>query len=394
MWNIITFTILQVGLVQCLAGFSADFRHFCWMGVHLPCLLGSVAYYCFKCGFRDCLRSLTFSAMMKWVRNWIGIQGIALCCVSQTMVFYFVAMLLQPYVLPQSWQFSVTIPASMYEEYLKVTVYYFWGLFAVCLGTLPLWKRGYELSMQVVGRKNGNITYPELFMELMYQTVQSGVVHFTLMPIMLALQNSGVRVYCIHFLFAAVEIIFIHSTLQFKFCILHQLIHEVQPLYAMTHMEHHICKGIFPTTASVGVWEMWLMGQMGHITTPFGLGAAPWALLHLFYTSSNVVVHTMWPSQSLLQWHTLHHTVLSDVYNANIPSPYDKEHSKSVAKLEGKLGKVSPFVRYELLSDVVGLVFIGAFALLFHYGIGIGAGRVDWSRVDILWHSTATTANI
>lgn len=125
-----------------------------------------------------------------------------------------------------------------------------------------------------------------------------------------------------------------------------------------------------------------MMGQSPFITSPIGLGTIPWGMLQMVYAGANIVVHTMWPSQYLLQWHTLHHTILSDIYNVNIPSPYDMAHSKSVAKLQDKLKEASPFVRYETLSDIVAFALIAVGALIFHYGFGIGAGHVDWSRAD------------
>ena len=237
--------------------------------------------------------------------------------------------------------------------------------------------------METAGRNNVTISYTELFMELMYQTAQSGELIFTVVPFFLVLQNSaGFRVNCIHILFAAVEIGLINYTVQYKFCIMHQLMHEIKPLYTMTHIEHHICKSIHPTSPSTGLWENWMMGQAPLITTSITLATTPWTLLQIIYSGANIVVHTMWPSKYLLQWHTLHHTILSDVYNVNIPSPYDREHSKSVEKLQDKLKEVSPFVRYEALSDIAAFALMVIGALILHYGFGIGAWQVDWSRAD------------
>lgn len=388
MWNVIVFAIMQSSLVRA-AGFSADFQRFCWIGVHLPCLFGSLTYYSYKYGAKECLRALSFSSMVAWTKNWVAMQGIMLCSLTQTILFYFGGVMIQPYVLPLSWQFSLQFPADMYEEYLRVFVYSMGGLFAFCTATLPLWKRGYRLSMETAGRKNVDISYQELFMELMYQSAQSGQLIFTVTPILVALHNyAGFRVHCIHFIIAAIEIGLINYTVQFKFCILHQLMHEVKPLYAMTHIEHHICKSIHPTTSSTGLWENWVMGQSPLITTVIGLGATPWALLQIVYSGANPMVHTMWPSKTLLQWHTLHHTVLSDVYNVNIPSPYDWEHSKSVQKLKDRLSAVSVFVRYEALSDAVAFLLMGVIGLMFHYGLGIGAGHADWSRADCVFHQS------
>ena len=87
----------------------------------------------------------------------------------------------------------------------------------------------------------------------------------------------------------------------------------------------------------------------------------------------------MYPHESWMQWHTLHHTVLADVYNLNIPSPYDKEHSKSVAKLQEKLEKQSMFIRHEALSDLLAFAYMLVFGVVLHYGFGTGIAAVDWS---------------
>jgi len=107
--NVITFTLLQAGLIY-LADFSADFRLFCLFWVHLPCLFGSVAFYYYKYGATRCFKRLTFSSLLIWLKNWIAMQGIALVCLTQTTAFYIFGHLIQPYVLPKSWQFSVRFP--------------------------------------------------------------------------------------------------------------------------------------------------------------------------------------------------------------------------------------------------------------------------------------------
>ena len=98
-----------------------------------------------------------------------------------------------------------------------------------------------------------------------------------------------------------------------------------------------------------------------------------------------MVVHTMWPRPELLQWHTLHHTVMGDIYSLNIPSPRDMEHSKTVKQLQGKLEAVSPFIRHEAFSDAAGFAISMCIGLFVHYGLGLGIGHVDWSQADWQW---------
>lgn len=383
MWNVIMFTMMQ-GLLLRAAGFPPKFLQFSVYAVLIPQLVGSISYYCYKYGIQEALTSLSGRTLIGWLQNWFAMQGIALTNLMQSSVFYFGGIWLQRYLLPAEWDFFVQFPREVYEDYLPVCVYWFWGLFAFCSVTLPLWKRGYILSMEAAGRSNVTITYTETFMELLYQTSQANSLLFLNAPIAVILQEyTGFRLYFLHMVFAGVEAALVNYVVSFKFCILHQIMHEIQPLYAMAHMEHHICKGIHPTTSAAGLWEFWVCGQSIFFTIGFGLNPIPYALLQSIYMGANVVVHTMWPSPKLFQWHTLHHTVLADVYNVNIPGPYDREHSKSVAKLQGKLQELSPFVKFEPLSDLVSFAFIGASGAILHYGFGLGLGHVNF---DLQYH--------
>ncbi len=382
-WNILGFVFMQILFIS-HAGFSEDFQRFCIWAVYVPELIGAFAYYCYKFGYSEVAVSLLDHLAFKgWVQNWITMQGTALVCLTQTSFFYFMGILLQPYILPSSWDWSVRFDTDLYEEYLKIATYFFLGMFTICLVTLPLTKHGYELSMAAAGRSSdaAKIGYFETFMELIYQTSQGHSSFFTTIPIVVLLQNyCGFRVYCLHVLFSTIEIVLFHRTSQYRFCINHQIFHEIQPLYQMTHIEHHICKGIHPTTSGVGLWEQWSVALSPFFTIAFGNVAIPYMLLQTAYMGVNIVVHTMWPSTKFLQYHTLHHTVHADVYNGNIPSPFDFEHSKSVSKMHEKLQEVSPFVRYENFSDLFQFALIVGSSAFLHYGLGMGLGHVDWSN--------------
>ena len=68
------------------------------------------------------------------------------------------------------------------------------------------------------------------------------------------------------------------------------------------------------------------------------------------------------------------------MYNLNIPSPYDKQHSKWVAKLQNQLADISPFIKHEALSDAAAFGIALSLGLVLHYGLGVGIGTVDWSK--------------
>jgi hypothetical protein len=238
--------------------------------------------------------------------------------------------------------------------------------------------------MKVAGR-NVTMSLSETSVELVYQTSQSSSYLFLVTAVLVILQNWGFRVHMIHFMFATLETLLINQAVQFKFCILHQLMHEIRPLYAMTHIEHHICKGIHPTSSAAGLWEFWLAGQ-GIFFIVQAFAALPFVIFQSIYAGANIVVHTMWPSEKLIQWHTLHHTILADLYNVNVPSPYDRESSEAVKKYQGKLEEVSPFIRYEPLSDLAAFALMGVVGLFFHYVLGIGIGHVDWTKAEWVHH--------
>ena len=191
----------------------------------------------------------------------------------------------------------------------------------------------------------------------------------------------GLEIHLIHLLFACIEVSVVSRSMQYKFCILHQIFHEIKPIYNIVHVEHHLCKGTYPTTPAVGLWEIWI-GSGSLFFTVGSFSFIPYLFLQSIYMGPNLITHAMWPIQTLLQWHTLHHTIIADAYAANIPSPYDKEHSKSVIKLQKNLEYISPFIKYESLSDIVGILTAIITGLIFHYIFEIGIGQLDWNRVE------------
>jgi hypothetical protein len=386
MWNVIMFNAVTAVLFY-LADFSKEFQLFTLFWVELPCIAGSFFYYYYKFG-SDAVMKLNFANLSLWIQNWITMQGIAFTCLTQSAFIYLAGLLVEPF-LPSYLQYSVSFPKEIYEEYLPVCVYCFWGLFGILLLSLPVWRDGYNLSMKVAGR-NVTMSLSETFVELVYQTSQSSSYLFLVTALFLILQNWGFRFHLVHFMLATIETLLINQAVQFKFCILHQLMHEIRPLYAMTHIEHHICKGIHPTSSAAGLWEFWLAGQ-GIFFMVQAFTALPFVIFQSIYAGANVVVHTMWPSEKLMQWHTLHHTLLVDVYNVNVPSPYDREHSAAVKKYQSKLEEVSPFVRYEALSDLASFALMGVVGVFFHYILGIGIGHVDWTKAEWVHHYSSSS---
>ena len=384
-WNVIMFALMPWTFIQ-LAEFSNEFQLFYLKFVFSPTLLGSLSYYCYKYGITECLKAVANpSYFLSWCYNWIALQGITFVSITHTAIAWYIgATLVEPLLLPKSWQASVRFPIEFYEQSLTISVYFFSALFVFCILTLPFSKRGYELSLEVAGRTGmaAKTTYTQMLMELIYQSSQSYIIVFLLDPLLLVLQNYlGVEIHLIHFVFAGIEVACLSYAMQFKFCIIHQMFHEIKPLYNMVHIEHHLCKGTHPTTAALGLWEPWAAGGSLFFTV-LSVSKIPFFLLQSIYMGANLVVHAMWPIPKLLQWHTLHHTILADVYAANIPSPYDKQHSKSVQKLQTSLEDVSPFVKYESLSDVAGFLVAMVTAATFHYVFRVGIFHLDYSKAE------------
>jgi len=197
------------------------------------------------------------------------------------------------------------------------------------------------------------------------------------LPMLMLQARLGLPYHRVHVLAGAVEVIFINQIAKYKFQLLHQLAHDIKPLYHMVHLEHHVCKGIYPNTSAAGMWEFWMLGgSFGFFDR--ALGSLPYVHFTMIHGGANILVHTMWPWKSLAQWHTLHHIVLADVYSVNVPSDHDRAFSKDFAKYNSKLCAVSPFVRLEWLSDLASACCMLVSAVLLHYGLG-------WS-IFAVWH--------
>ena len=147
------------------------------------------------------------------------------------------------------------------------------------------------------------MTYQEIFMEVVYQASLSASLSWPQTPIVVLLTNKfGFCVYPIHMAFAIIEVLLVNYAVQLKFCSNHQLMHDIKPLYHITHIEHHICKGIYPTTPGVGLWEQWCSGPANLFCDFIGMNSIPFLHLHMGNTGANLVIHTMWPHPKLLQW--------------------------------------------------------------------------------------------
>lgn len=363
-----------------VCGFSAEFQRFAATCIVAPSVACSALYYHYKYG--AAAWAIGPGALYSFVHNWVAMQGVALVSWTQGAVTYGAVLLVEP-LFPESMRGAITFPLPVVEEYFTRLVYFFWVLGAGLLLTLPVWRRGYRISMDLVGRQ-AEVSGAEHAIEILYQTAQGTAVFQTNIPVAILHAQLGFPFHIVHFMAAVVEIIFINFFVQMKFCNMHQLAHQVQPLYQLTHYEHHVCKGIHPSTSAAGLWEFWMYaGTVSPTCFGLALHTLPYVQWVMIYCGANVVVHTMWPSERWAQWHTLHHVVLADVYAVNVPSAYDEAHSVDFKKHNKKMSEVSPFASTKWVSDAVAFVFMIIGSIFFHYVFG-------WS-VFAVWHEAQWT---
>jgi len=370
--NLVFWNVTHLSLIS-IVGFSASLLNFSMCFIVLPSLCGGCAFIHYKYGLR--MWKLSPAMVLAWLHNWMLVNMIACVCWTQQGVVYAVLLGLEPW-LPAMLQGSITFPLHTMERLFINTTIAFHVLSLALILLLPVWRYSFQLNMSLVGRRSQMSSF-ECFMEIMYMGSSSMAVVGLVGPIFLLQANFGFPFHKVHLFFGAFEILFINQIAKYKFQLLHKLSHDIKPLYHMVHLEHHICKGIYPNSSAAGMWEFWMLGGsfgfVGHC-----LHCLPYVSFTMIYGGANILVHTMWPWKSWAQWHTLHHIVLADVFSVNAPSNHDKAFSKDVAKYADKLCAVSPFVRYEWLTDVASFGFMLVSAVLLHYGLG-------WSIVAV-WH--------
>lgn len=259
--------------------------------------------------------------------------------------------------------------------------------------TCPVWCEGYRVVQELLER-DFRLSKAEALMEIAYTTSQLAACLQLQTALAMIQVGFGFPFHFIHFAAVITEHIFFHRMVQFKFAWLHKLFHEVQPLHRLVHLEHHICKGTYPTTPAAGLWEGWLCG--GTLFFCNTLACVPYLFFHAVYSGPNAVIHTMWPHKFCIQWHTLHHLANSDIYAANVPSENDKKFSRDVQKYKEKM-KCSVFTRYSSASDVAGFAMSLIVGVIVHYTCGIGLFHTwkesafrftGWSRASGRIHLT------
>eukprot|EP00756_Hemistasia_phaeocysticola_P064209 Hpha_TRINITY_DN7598_c0_g1::TRINITY_DN7598_c0_g1_i1::g.18930::m.18930 len=365
--NIISFNVMLV-LFRHLAC-SPEFQVWAIYWSTLPSIVGSLGFYIYRYGFSATFLSLSPETLGRWVSNWCAMASIASYSFFLSAAYYGLVLVVEPF-LPQVLQGVVHVPLSVIETSVMYCTYMLYGLGAVLLLTLPVWQHAYKVNTKMFG-KNMQIPNSEMALELMYYTCQSTTaMQFSTGICLVQTQFLGLPFHTAHLVGEGICCALANYSLSLKFIWLHMLQHEIKPLYSMTHLEHHLPKSIFPTTSAYGVWEIFICGGSCFLSP--ALSSIPYLLFHLIYCGANIVVHTMFPFDWAAQWHTAHHILGADIYNANIPSGYDVAHSKSYAKHHEALEKISPFVRVGSFSDALGFALTILIGVGMHYGLGIG----------------------
>jgi len=245
-----------------------------------------------------------------------------------------------------------------------------------------LWVEGYRTYVRVIERPHQlKISHAECALEIIYFASQSTSALQVCVPMLVLLSQWGVRFYMVHIVFGVLEMVFSNLTSMIKECVLHQLEHEIRPLFGMTHAEHHICKGTHATTAGFGLWEFFFIGNCPGFSLV--IWGSPYTMLQLAYGGANIVIHTMFPSDKLLMHHTLHHVISADYYSGGVPSVRDHLFSKHLAQFNPKLGATSIFCRTEMAwtNDAVAFAVTILTSLLSHYFLGWTIFSV-WNEIE------------
>lgn len=149
----------------------------------------------------------------------------------------------------------------------------------------------------------------------------------------------------------------------------------------MTHYEHHVCKSIHPTTGGSGTWELFCNGGTSFFSA-IQFHQLPYLPFFMLYGGVSLIGHNMANCKALVQWHTLHHIVVADIYAGNVPSKWDDARSKDVHKFKPILEKTSPFVKHTWLPDAAGGILSAAIMAAFHYTLGWSLFAVWDTRVS------------
>eukprot|EP00438_Fugacium_kawagutii_P022446 Skav227533 [mRNA] locus=scaffold3314:70585:71868:+ [translate_table: standard] len=371
--NVVSYVILVLCL-NSLVGFSMEYNRFIALYSLLPTFVMGLCYYYYV--FRQNMWQITLSSILGWFNNWAMAMAISLVSFSQMVLRYFALLLLEG-LLPKAWQGYVMFPMSTIETSVQNTVLVLYAMGLLLLLSCPLWCEGYRVVQERLGRDT-RLSNVEAVMEILYTTSQLAVVLQVQTALAMLQIRWGFPFHFIHFVVAIVENMFLHHMVQFKFAWLHKLCHEVQPLYRLVHLEHHLCKGTYPTTPASGLWEVWVSG--GTLFFCNTLGSVPYLFLH-GAVGPSAVVHNMWPHKSCIQWHTLHHVAHSDVYAVNVPSDNDEKFSRDVKNYRERL-QCSFFVRHPSMSDVAGFAASFSLGLTLHYLCGLGFFHV-WSEGNL-----------
>jgi hypothetical protein len=301
--NIISYNLFFFILLN-IAGFTDDFKEFALYHITLPSLLFSIFYYVYKFGFQMVF-AINIDNITKYLNNWILMFNIGI--VSSILILFLHQIILQfEYFLPEGLKGVVYFPIESLELYWKRSIYIFYGFCFILLLFLPISVKGYHYNMNILGQ-NGRIGYVECAIEIIYMTCNSSTAFMHAIPYILILQKYFFKFHIIHLIVSLIEILLINYIVEYKFSIIHELFHKIKPLLYMCHYEHHITKGIYPTTCGKGIWESFIEG--GSVGFTLSIWAYPFFYFQTFYFGGNILYHIMLPYETFVQYHTMHHII-------------------------------------------------------------------------------------
>jgi hypothetical protein len=273
-------------LLLSLAGFSSAFQQFTFLWISLPAVFISLVFYRRRYGQAFLQYDLTASVFIQWVENWLVMTSTTVFCWSQMLIYHLLLLQLEP-LLPLSLQGCINFEMAVVEDSLRTILKLFHVGGAFLLVTLPLWIQGYYATTRMVESKL-ELSYVEAAIEIIYQTAHAMSIFVITMPLAILQVRLGLPFHIIHLIGEACIMASLNRIFRYKFSWQHQLSHEIVPLYHMTHIEHHLCKGIFSTTSPAGLWEGWLQGG-SHTFSNSLIGTIPYALFQGVFTGFNIV---------------------------------------------------------------------------------------------------------
>lgn len=312
------------------------------------CLFGNLVFYVNRFGlYRVVWNALKIfiptsdNILLPWINNFSAMMILSSGAWFLTLSVYFlisgISSFLYQFTHVEWFRYSFYYDIAIYESCYLFTIYFIIVYSLVIFLLVPVWKNTYRELMSI-GRGPGkwtHISYTNIGLEILY-TSTSFSVFLTEILFMALNHRLKIKVCLLYIVFGFLEFFFFFDhSVQFKFSPLHRIMHNIKYLYNLVHIEHHICKTIYPNTPGFGYFEFWFVGGGPGIVRSSIL--FPYLRWIYAYLGLNVFSGHCMLSKKFSSWHLFHHVILADIYGLNKPDNHDITYSNDYQKLRGKL---------------------------------------------------------